>query len=130
MRSILQDKESHTCFLCILLNSDYSDKRTEEHHVVFGTANRKLSEKYGLKVYLCKEHHEHDGGTNAVHRNAEIRKRLCEIAQRAFEQQYPSLNFREIFGKNYIDREAEEESNVAAVQKESSFRWLPLEERI
>ena len=43
--------------MCALLNGDYSTKQTEEHHVVFGAGQRQLSEEYGLKVYLCREHH-------------------------------------------------------------------------
>lgn len=54
-KSIIQKKKE--CIICNSLN-------VEEHHVFFGTANRKLSEKYGLKVYLCAEHHR---GTRGVH---------------------------------------------------------------
>ena len=54
-KSIIQKKKE--CIICNSLNA-------EEHHVFFGTANRKLSEKYGLKVYLCAEHHR---GTRGVH---------------------------------------------------------------
>lgn len=37
---------------------------TEEHHIFGGTANRSRSERYGLKVQLCVEHHR---GTNGAH---------------------------------------------------------------
>lgn len=90
----------------MLLHNDY-DRRyyLHEHHVVFGkVTGRALSEKYGLKVYLCPEHHEFS--EEAVHRNEEIRTKLCQIAQRCFEEEYPSLSFREIFGKNYIEQKA------------------------
>lgn len=101
MKSIMHNKQDGTCYLCMLLHEDYSRKHTQEHHVFYGTANRKLSEKYGLKVYLCMEHHTHDGSREAVHRNHEIDARLKGIAQAAFEKEYNELCFQEIFGKNY-----------------------------
>lgn len=75
----------------------------QEHHVIFGSANRKLSEKYGLKVYLCLEHHEES--KEAVHKNAEIALILKKEAQKCFEEHYPNLSFLKIFGKNYLDDE-------------------------
>ncbi|MFG6334808.1 MAG: hypothetical protein K1W20_04955 [Lachnospiraceae bacterium] len=100
-KSIMQDKETGECYLCRLLHKDYSIKLIrEEHHVMGGVANRKLSEKYGLKVYLDIEHHRY--GPEAVHRNAEVAKLLHREAQKAFERTYPGLNFREVFGKNYL----------------------------
>lgn len=101
MKSILHDKKDRTCFLCILLRGDSSRKdNLHEHHVFFGWANRKLSEKYGLKVYLCIEHHEI--GTEAVHQNSEISKMIQVYAQRAFMKKWPEKDFKEIFGRNYI----------------------------
>lgn len=105
MRSIMQEKDG-TCYICKMLEHDYSQKLTQEHHVFFGTANRKMSEKYGLKVYLCLNHHT--SGKNAVHQNREISDRLKEKAQITFQKKFPELNFREIFGKNYIMHEQEE----------------------
>ena len=100
MKSIMHSKAAGTCYLCELLGIRRYNRVLQEHHVIFGTANRKLSEKYGLKVYLCLEHHEQ--GPNAVHRNADMNMLLREEAQRAFEARWPELSFREIFGKNYI----------------------------
>lgn len=106
MKSIMHNKDEGTCYLCAMLNDDYA-RRTglHKHHVVFGTANRKLSEKYGLTVYLCYEHHEDPSSGEAVHHNAEINNMLREQAQRAFERRFPDKSFREIFGKNYIGDE-------------------------
>lgn len=101
MKSIMHDKKDGTCYLCMLLHEDYSRKQTQEHHVFYGTANRKLSEKYGLKVYLCHAHHTYDGSKEAVHRNHEIDIRLKILAQTEFEAKYPVLSFRAIFGKDY-----------------------------
>lgn len=99
MKSIMHQKDG-TCYLCMKLNQDYSVKPyTEEHHCINGNGRRPLSEKYGLKVYLCREHHTI--GEQAVHQNAEIAAVLKDDAQRAFEKHFPDLNFMAIFSKNY-----------------------------
>lgn len=103
MKSILHNKADGTCYLCMLLHDDYSRKMVrEEHHVPFGRGIRPISERYGLKVYLCISHHRYEGGAEAVHRNNTIRRMLDRKAQEAFEKAYPDKNFREIFGKNYL----------------------------
>ncbi len=57
-RSILQDKRGGECYLCnMLLGIDSPAASREEHHIMYGTANRRLAEHYGLKVYLCPYHH-------------------------------------------------------------------------
>lgn len=100
----MHSKDDRTCYLCIKLHGNYAQQYgLQEHHVVFGWfgAGRKLSEKYGLKVYLCDGHHEHS--PEAVHVDARIKRMLCEDAQRAFEAHYPNLSFIDIFGINYIE---------------------------
>lgn len=104
MKSIMHNKADGTCYLCMLLHNDDSPKMVrEEHHAPFGRGIRRISEKYGLKVYLCIPHHQHDAGKEAVHRNATVRRMLDKEAQKAFEQRYPDKDFRKIFGKNYLD---------------------------
>lgn len=71
----------------------------EEHHVIYGWANRQLSEKFGLKVPLCAECHR---GKDGAHYNAEYSLSLKKWAQRCFEAEYPNLDFVEIFGRNYL----------------------------
>ncbi len=90
MKSILQKNKE--CFFCDTTIG------LEEHHI-FGGPNRKLSEKYGLKVWLCHRHHNEP--PLGVHFNKGIRDGLQALAQETFEEHYPELNFREIFGKNY-----------------------------
>lgn len=93
MKSIMQENKK-ICYLC-------DGIATEEHHCLHGTANRKLSEKYGLKVYLC--HRCHRTGEYAVHRNRETDLRLIRTAQKIFEIQVGSREeFIRIFGKNYL----------------------------
>lgn len=74
----------------------------DEHHV-FGGANRKKSEKYGLKIYI---HHNkcHIFGENSVHKNAKVDRAVKKVAQKRAMKRYgwSIEEFREIFGKNYI----------------------------
>jgi hypothetical protein len=109
----------------MLLNND-EDRRTglEEHHI-FGGKNRSLSEHYGLKVYLCHEHHQ--SSTESIQRNKEINQLMHEIGQRAFEERYPNLNFMQIFGKNYLDRKKELQRQQAQeeLQMAAGFERLP-----
>lgn len=101
MKSIMHPKTDRTCYLCMKLHGVYDEMNNlEEHHVFGGVANRPLSEKYGLKVYLCQGHHR--TSKEAVHMNSEIASMLHEDAQLKFEEEYPELNFVDIFGKNYV----------------------------
>lgn len=99
MKSIMHDKSSGTCYLC-MLDGDYQ-RRTglQEHHVIFGTSGRKLSEKYGLKVYLCVQHHTI--GPAAVHNNQQTARYLQAKAQEAFEKQHSHAEWMQIFGRDY-----------------------------
>ena len=119
-KSIMHQKDG-SCYLCMLLNGDYDDhKDTEEHHAVFGWANRNLAEHYGLKVYLCPCHHRE--GEEAAHKNHKIAKLLQEKAQAAFEREYPNLSFREIFGINY--KSDEKPVEIVKNPKEPGFRFI------
>lgn len=119
MKSILHNKKDRTCFLCMMLHNDDSPKANlHEHHVIHGWANRKLSEKYGLKVYLCLYHHE--TGKEAVHQNADINKMLKAYAQRTFEKKWPEKDFYGIFGKNYALEEETESGIEENVEKSGS----------
>ena len=124
-KSILHNKKDRTCFLCMLLHNDDSPKENlHGHHVIHGWANRRLSEKYGLKVYLCLHHHEI--GPEAVHQNADINKMLKAYAQRAFEEKYPEKDFYSIFRKNYILEENIETENKENVEKSGSVAGFTL----
>ena len=90
-RSILQDEKR--CWIC------GSVIGLECHHIMSGTANRKLSERYGLKVWLCHEHHT---GRSGVQYNAVLNRQLRMDAQYAFEQKYDRATWMKVFGKNYL----------------------------
>jgi hypothetical protein len=72
----------------------------EEHHIFYGQGRRKLSERYGLKVWLT--HDEHNEPPHGVHFNQELRRALERAGQTAFERRYPELDFVGIFGRNCL----------------------------
>lgn len=117
MKSILQEKDG-TCYLCRkLYGTDSRQKNIEEHHVFGGTANRKLSEKYGLKVYLCIAHHRE--GPEAVHQSRRYDLMLKEDAQEAFEQNHTRQEFVNIFGRNWLEEDPVEQ---AIAEWEENYR--------
>lgn len=100
-KSIMHDKQEGTCYLCKLLRNDY-DRRTklEEHHVMDGNPNRRHSEHYGLKVYLCIPHHRE--GPEAVHNNIDNNRLLQKKAQEIFEKKYGHEKWMGVFGINFL----------------------------
>lgn len=94
MKSIIQDKKQ--CYVCGIKIG------LHDHHIFYGVSRRKLSEKYGLKIWLCWLHHE---GTYGVHGRLgiELNKKLKQLAQRKFELNHTREEFIIIFGRNYLD---------------------------
>ena len=81
------------CFVC---GSPY----VEVHHIMYGTANRKLSDKYGLIIPLCQEHHR---GQTGVHFKRDLDIYLKKLAQEKYNSVYGTdRSFLEVFGKNYL----------------------------
>ena len=71
-----------------------------KHHIMFGIANRKKSEHFGLWVYLCVPHHEY--GPDAVHSNRDVRIFLCQIGQQVFAQKYSHEKYMQEFGRDWM----------------------------
>lgn len=94
MKSIIQANKN-ICFIC-------GKRATEEHHCIYGTANRKLSEKDGLKVYLC--HWCHNEPPFGVHHNKNTDLKLKIIAEKKWIEYYHKTkeDFIRRYGKNYI----------------------------
>lgn len=92
MKSIIQsEKECYVCGTKMNLHC---------HHCIYGTSNRKNSEKYGLKVWLCQEHHTGDDG---VHHDRIMDLMLKRKAQKHFEKHHGNReDFIRVFGKNYL----------------------------
>ena len=91
MKSIMT-KISDYCYIC-------GRPAQHVHHVFYGTANRRLSEKYGLKVPLCEACHT---GPRGVHFNRELDLQLKRMGQATFKRVYPHEDFVEIFGRHYL----------------------------
>lgn len=91
MKSILQ--EDKRCWLCGRVVG------LEVHHILGGVANRKLSEKYGLKVWLCHNCHTgRDGAQYDQQKNLQLKR----DAQYAFERTHSRKEWMNLFGKNYL----------------------------
>lgn len=97
-KSIIQTDKTH-CFICGRnARADYYG--LDEHHVYEGYGLRELSEKYGLKVYIC-----HDKcHLNGVHKDAKLNRALKAMVQKIAMRKYgwSVEQFREIFRKSYI----------------------------
>lgn len=97
--SILQT-DWNNCYLCGR-NRIADPCGLEEHHI-FGGANRKYSEKYGLKIHICGNRC-HRNGPKAIHKNREVDTEIKRAAQEAFETSRGTReDFMNIFGKNYL----------------------------
>ena len=92
MKSIVTDDWEH-CFIC------GSSSRIAIHHCLFGTSNRKLSDKYGLTIPLCIDCHT---GNKGVHNNYQLNLYVKRIAQAKFEKKYGHEKFMEVFMKNWL----------------------------
>lgn len=97
MKSIIQSEKE--CFLCGRA-FEYGPDRLEDHHIFFGP-NRKHSEKYGLKVWLCGDSC-HRNGHMSLHKNRKIDLAVKGIAQKKFEETHSREEFRKIFGKSWL----------------------------
>ena len=93
MESIIQKEKQ-----CLVCGTTYN---LHSHHVFYGTSNRKQSEKYGLKVWLCAYHH--NMSNEGVHFNKHLDSHLKQMAQRHFEARYGNREeFIKTFGKSYL----------------------------
>ena len=97
------------CYLCrkdadaLGYMGELTSEGLDKHHVIYGTANRRLSDQTGLWVYLCKKHHNEDHGAFAVHFNRSVREELCRDAQRAYMRTHSFEEWMTTFGRNYLD---------------------------
>jgi len=91
----------HRCFLC---GRNGNGDPLERHHIFGGTANRQLSEKYGLTVWLCGDRC-HRNGPGSVHRSAETAQFIYEYGQKKWmnETGGSAEEFRAIFGRSYLE---------------------------
>lgn len=87
-------KEREECMMCH--RWDY----LSDHHVFYGTANRKISEKYDMTIRVCPDCHLN--GKRAIHNCIEVDRALKEEYQRRFEGTHAREEFVRAFGRNYL----------------------------
>lgn len=94
MDSILQKQKR--CLIC------HTTMNLHCHHVYEGRGVRPISEKYGLKVWLCARHH--NMSDEGVHFNPELNRKMKQWAQKKAMAHYEwSIDdFINIIGKNYL----------------------------
>ena len=93
MESVIQtEKQCYACGTTLNLH---------DHHIIYGTSNRKKSEKYGLKVWLCAYHH--NMSNEGVHFNKSLDLALKTKAQTYYEKHYGSReDFIREFGRSWL----------------------------
>lgn len=93
MESIIQPTKE--CYIC------GSTNYIQEHHCLSGNSNRKWSEKFGLKIWLCGKCHKalHDKDNN----DNDYELQIKQMAQRKYEEIYGTReDFIRIFGKSWL----------------------------
>lgn len=93
-KSIIVNPEHQVCALCGCRVG------LHWHHLLHGTANRRIADKYGLALWLCHTCHENIH-SSPHHEWTEIDRALMQLAQERFEEQYSHAQWMELFGKNY-----------------------------
>ena len=99
MESILQTERR--CFAC------GRQGELDVHHCLSGVSNRKNSEEYGLKIYLCRKCHSdlHDRGKIFLSKWIYLTEDdIKKFAQRKWEATYGTReDFIRVFGKSWED---------------------------
>lgn len=74
----------------------------EVHHIFFGVANRKKSDRDGMVVFLCNDCHR--GTSSGVHHNKDADIHLKMIAQEIWQRHYNKTkeDFVAVYGKSYL----------------------------
>lgn len=92
-KSIIQTEKE--CYFC------GATENLDKHHCIHGTANRRLADKDGLWVYLCKYHHTMS--PQAVHRDENMNLVLKKVAQQRWEAKYGNREqFISRYGKSWL----------------------------
>ena len=92
MESIIQKEKE-----CLVCKTTFN---LHKHHV-FGAANRPLSEKHGMTIWLCARHH--NMSNEGIHFKKDLDIKVKEYAQSIFEANLGDRNdFRRIFGRSYL----------------------------
>lgn len=97
MNSIVCDKKE--CFRCHTKNG------LHKHHIFFGTANRKKSDKDGCWIWLCGIHHNLSNA--GIHFDKSFDLEVKQLTERKWLEYYDEDidSFIKRYGKNYIEKE-------------------------
>lgn len=90
-KSILQPDGEKVCYV------SGSRINLDLHHVMHGSANRKIADKWGIWCWL-----RHDIHMDLHDRDKELDLQLKQEAQEAFEKLYSHEKWMELFRKNYL----------------------------
>ena len=93
-KSIMQSRQE--CYVCRMKYNVATVAGLEEHHVLNGPL-RPMAERYGLKVWLCHNHHNEP--PLGVHFNPAARLVLEQAAQFAFDELHGPGSFARVFGE-------------------------------
>ena len=95
MKSIIPG-DNEFCYLC--KKRGLQTRGTDVHHMIFGTAKRKLADQDGLTVHLCHLHHM------MLHSNGDYKRELQELAQETWMNHYGRTkeDFIRRYGKSYL----------------------------
>ena len=88
--SIITEDMEH-CFVC--------GRPYPQIHHIMNKSDKKKSEKYGLLVPLCMEHHT---GAAGVHTKPERMLAMRQFGQKEFERRYSHELWMKEFKKNYL----------------------------
>lgn len=69
---------------------------TETHHLICGTSERKLSDRYGLTIDICNSCH------TEIHNNNIAGKLSKMLGQAMFEINFTHEEYMKWFKKNYL----------------------------
>ena len=93
MKSILQDEKK--CY------ATGSTVNLHKHHIFFGSANRKISEREGFWVWLRADFH--NMSDYGVHFNKDFDLQLKQECQQRYEHDHSRGDFIRLIGRNYLD---------------------------
>lgn len=95
MKSIIPDDDEY-CYLCKKVGRFVGG--SDRHHMIFGTANRKLSDEDGLTVSLCHTHHM------LLHQQGFYKRELQNLAQKTWQDHFRKTKeeFIARYGRSYL----------------------------
>lgn len=95
MKSIVTEYDN-ICIFC-------GRQAEAEHHLIFGTAGRELSDKDGLKVPICNNCHNMGDKLHRIHDNPMAERLSKMLGQAMFEAKIGSREeFRKRYGRSYL----------------------------